>query len=43
MRRGARVVSLGGWQVRDAAGQAVPGVLEAVDPADAVRLALSVG
>jgi hypothetical protein len=34
------VVSLFGWGVLDAAGQAVPGVLQAATPEDAVTLAL---
>ncbi len=41
MRRGIRVVSLGGWQVLDAAGRPVPGVVTAADPAEAVHLALT--
>jgi uncharacterized protein (TIGR00725 family) len=41
MRRGVPVVSLGGWQVIDAAGEPVPGVVTADDPVTAVELALS--
>ncbi|WP_055588599.1 TIGR00725 family protein [Peterkaempfera griseoplana] len=42
MRRGVRpVVSLGGWQVIDALGAIVPGVVPADTPAEAVRLALA--
>jgi uncharacterized protein (TIGR00725 family) len=41
MRRGGiPVVTLGGWQVADAAGGPVPGVLRADDPEQAVALAL---
>jgi uncharacterized protein (TIGR00725 family) len=35
------VVSLGGWQVLDPAGEVVPGLLTATDPEHAVCLALS--
>jgi uncharacterized protein (TIGR00725 family) len=42
MRRGAvPVVSLGGWQIIDAAGIPVPGVTEVQTPEDAVRAALA--
>ena len=34
------VISLGGWRVVDAAGQPIPGVLDAATPDEAVRLAL---
>jgi hypothetical protein len=44
MRRGGvRVVSLGGWQVLDAAGQPVPGLEYADSPDEAVELALRGG
>jgi uncharacterized protein (TIGR00725 family) len=42
VRTGVPVVALGGWQILDAAGVPVPGVLTAADPADAVRRALGV-
>lgn len=35
------VVSLGGWRVLDATGAAVPGVLQAATPDEAVTLALA--
>ncbi|WP_377273402.1 TIGR00725 family protein [Peterkaempfera sp. SMS 1(5)a] len=42
MRRGIRpVVSLSGWQINDALGNAVPGVVPADSPAAAVRRALA--
>ncbi|MFI9271249.1 TIGR00725 family protein [Kitasatospora sp. NPDC052896] len=42
MRRGVKpVVSLGGWRITDALGEAVPGPLLADSPAAAVRLALA--
>jgi uncharacterized protein (TIGR00725 family) len=40
MRRGVRVVSLGGWRVLDRYGHAVPGITAAADPTEAVRLAM---
>lgn len=41
MRRGGvPVVTLGGWQVLDAAGRPLPGVRRADSPEEAVRLAL---
>jgi uncharacterized protein (TIGR00725 family) len=40
-RDGVPVVSLGGWQVVDAAGEPVPGVIAATDPATAVEHALA--
>ncbi|WP_051022553.1 SLOG cluster 4 domain-containing protein [Nocardia pneumoniae] len=39
-RGGIPVVSLGGWEIRDANGQSVAATTLAVDPADAVRQAL---
>ncbi|SHF01308.1 TIGR00725 family protein [Streptoalloteichus hindustanus] len=40
MRRGSiPVISLGGWTIRDAAGNPVPGIEIATDPADAVNRA----
>ncbi len=42
MRRGALpVISLGGWQIIDAAGKPVPGVTAVQTPEDAVRAALA--
>ncbi|GAA0666450.1 TIGR00725 family protein [Kitasatospora atroaurantiaca] len=42
MRRGVNpVVGLGGWQISDARGEAVPGLVVADSPAAAVRLALA--
>jgi uncharacterized protein (TIGR00725 family) len=42
LRGGAReVVSLGGWQVLDAAGEPVPGVVAVATPDEAVERALS--
>jgi uncharacterized protein (TIGR00725 family) len=41
LRAGTPVVSLGGWQVVDAAGEPVPGAVVAADPAAAVELALA--
>jgi uncharacterized protein (TIGR00725 family) len=39
MRRGTvPVVQLGGWQLHDAEGQAIPGPLNATSPEDALRL-----
>jgi uncharacterized protein (TIGR00725 family) len=34
------VVSLGGWQIQDSAGNLIPGLLTATDPEHAVALAL---
>lgn len=39
-RGGIPVVSLGGWEIRDAHGQSLAATARAVDPADAVRQAL---
>ncbi|MEV6319957.1 LOG family protein [Nocardia sp. NPDC051787] len=39
-RGGIPVVSLGGWEIRNAHGQSVAAMASAVDPADAVRQAL---
>jgi uncharacterized protein (TIGR00725 family) len=41
LRGGVPVISLGGWQVVDAAGEPVPGVQVAADAAAAVELALA--
>lgn len=40
-RGGVPVISLGGWQVLDAAGNPVPGIDHVASPEEAVRLALS--
>jgi uncharacterized protein (TIGR00725 family) len=39
-RGGIPVVSLGGWEIRDAKGRPVAATVVAADPADAVRRAL---
>jgi uncharacterized protein (TIGR00725 family) len=43
MRRKRPVISLGGWQVADAAGVAVPGITAVTTPDEAVEAALRVG
>lgn len=41
VRTGRRVVAVGGWQVVDAAGAPVPGVIFASDPGEAVEAVLA--
>ncbi|MEZ0072383.1 TIGR00725 family protein [Planotetraspora sp. GP83] len=40
-RGGIPLITLGGWRILDAAGNPVPGPVQAADPADAVRRALA--
>ncbi len=41
MRAGRRVISVGGWQVVDAGGSPIPGVIFATGPGEAVEAALA--